>query len=90
MREDMSNLTPIKVVNITFTDLKELDKLLNRLKSDPKLSSTNSLKKFNNLPRKYHFYYSKSKMLIILANIDNSIHDLIDKVIKTYDKIVPK
>lgn len=90
MRKVMSNLTPIKEVNITFTDSKELVALITRLKQDPKLSVTNSSKKFSNTPRKYHIYYSKVKMLIKVANIDGSVHDLVDKVIKIYDKVSMK
>lgn len=74
-------------IDVTFTEVNELDKLIKKLKLDPRLSLTTSLKKFSNTPYQYHYWYSKSKLSMKISNRDGKIFDLVHNLLKNYDKV---
>ena len=74
-------------VDAIFTEMHELDKLIKILRAEPYVTVTTSLKKFQQVPYQYDYWYSKSKMLVKIANKDGKIFSLIDRLLKIYDKI---
>jgi hypothetical protein len=83
----MSQDNSVHIVDATFDNSNELDKLIKLLKNDPKLTTSTSLKKFEQLPYKYDYWYSKTKHMVKIADRDGKIFDLIDKLLKLYDKV---
>ena len=77
-------------IDVTFTKVDELDLLVKRLKKDNHVTVTTSLKKFEKTPYQYDYWYSKSKVVMKIANKDCKIFDLTDKLLKTYDKVSDK
>lgn len=74
-------------IDVAFTDVNELARLIKILKADPRFVVTTSLTKFLKIPYQYHYWYSKSNLCIKVSNKDGKIFDLVDKLLKTYDKI---
>lgn len=78
----------VKEIDVKFEDKIELDNTIKKLKADSYVNLTTSLKKFQQEPREYDYWYSKAKMEMKICNKNNKIFDLTDKLLKTYDKIV--
>lgn len=83
----MSQNNSVHIVDVIFDKSNELSKLIKLLKNDPKLTTTTSLKKFEEVPYKYDFWYSSIKNMAKIADRDGKIFDLIDKLLKLYDKV---
>ena len=74
-------------IDVTFTNVDDIDKLIKRMKTDPYTLMTTSLKKFSTIPYKYDYWYSKTKQAMKISDKNGKIFDLTDKLLKTYDKV---
>jgi len=84
---DPSKSNSVHEIDVSFTSVDDIDALIKRMKTDPYISMTTSLKKFSKIPYEYDYWYSKSKQAMKISDKNGKIFDLTDKLLKTYDKV---